>query len=499
MAYIHGDGFDTYATAADAGLNYWDTSTNLTMSTDTRFGVGQSVSSASATTTLLRKLFGSNESTVFVAMLFKYAGTFAAASETFGFQLQDGATAQMTVMFRTDGAIVVRSGGVAGTVLATWTSAYSANTWTQFNFKAVINNSTGSVEVRTNGATSDTFSVTGVNTRAGTSNNYANAIAMLTNSGTGIQNRFDDLLIYSGSGAAPNDWVGDVRYIWLPTIADTAQKQFAASPTSSTAFGLQTQTGSNTLSITANNIRTGAAWVCPLGGTLGKATVNFNAGVTGHAIVGLYDSDGTSGAPGTLLATSNAVTNPTSGLNDFTFASPPTVVNGHTYYHGFLADVTSVIKAGASTTTYTQAQTYGSGFTNPFGGSSGSVLQPIIYGTITGTNVGCVQELIEDGASSYVYDSTAGHYDLYDVADLLTLPSAIIGVDVRAIGAKSDAGARTGTVTVKSGSTSQDGATVTLSTTMSNIAMFLATDPNTSVAWTSAAINALQIGPKTIS
>lgn len=498
MAYIIGDSFDPYAAITDAAANYWETSASWTISSTTRFGAGQSLSTTITNATLLQKTIGSNETTLFAAFAYRFNGAFSGTNQQAGIQFLDSGTAQVTIIFRADGAIVVRSGGASGTVVATFTAAFSASVWTHFQIKTVINSTTGSVEIRLNGNTSDDFSATNINTRGGTSNNYATQVAVVTSAMSGVTNIIDDLLFYSSSGAAPNDWVGDIRATWQAPTADTAQKQFTASPASSSAFGVSTQSGSNTLSITAGQIRTTAILTTPVGGTLGKATVNFNAGFTGKAKVALYDSDGASSAPGTLLATSAEVTNPVTGTNDFTFSSPPLLVMNHQYYLALITDTNCTLKAGAAATSYTQTQAYASGFPATMSGASGSANQALMFGTITATNSGCVQELIEDGAATYVFDSTAGHFDLYDCADLASTPASIIGVNVRSFGAKSDAGARTATIRVKSGATSQDGATLALSTSFQNMNLWLPTDPNTSAAWTGAAINALQIGPKTV-
>lgn len=501
MAYIIGDSFDPYLAITDASSNYWETSAAWVISSTTRFGTGQSLSTTTSNSTQLSKTIpsGGTESTLFAAFAFRFNGAFTGSTDNAGIQFLDSGTAQVTILFRSDGAIVVRSGSRSGTTIATFNAAFSANVWTHFQIKTVIHNTAGSVEIRLNGNTSDDFSATNINTRGGTSNNYATQVAVVTSSMSGVSNIFDDLMFYSSSGAAPNDWIGDIRATWLAPTADTAQKQFTASPTSSTNFGTQAQSSTNTLSITAGQIRTSAIITTPVGGTLGKATVNFNAGFTGKAKVGLYDSDGTASAPGTLLATSNEVTNPVTGTNDFTFASPPLLTINHQYYLALITDTNCTLKAGTAATSYTQTQAYASGFPSTMAGASGSANQAVMFGTITATNSGCVQELIEDGATTYVFDSTAGHFDLYDFADLATTPAAIVGVNVRSFGAKSDAGARSGTVRVKSGATSQDGATLALSTSFQNIPLWLPTDPNTSAAWTAAAVNALQAGPKTVS
>jgi hypothetical protein len=65
---------------------------------------------------------------------------------------------------------------------------------------------------------------------------------------------------------------------------------------------------------------------------------------------------------------------------------------------------------------------------------------------------------------------------------------------------KSDAGSRTAAVQLKSGATTVASPTLTLTTSGWQWAWRMdLTDPNTSAAWTAAAVNAAQIGPTVVS
>ena len=64
---------------------------------------------------------------------------------------------------------------------------------------------------------------------------------------------------------------------------------------------------------------------------------------------------------------------------------------------------------------------------------------------------------------------------------------------------KSDAGTRTAAVQLKSGATTVASPTLSLTTSGWQWAWRTDTvDPNTSAAWTPAAVNGVQIGPKTV-
>jgi hypothetical protein len=119
------------------------------------------------------------------------------------------------------------------------------------------------------------------------------------------------------------------------------------------------------------------------------------------------------------------------------------------------------------------------------------------YTTLTATNAGLSSDEHEDGTSTYVSDSVVGHFDLYDLCDLFYTPVSIIGISVRAFVAKTDAGGRGYKTSGKSGATSFDTAEYAPLTTFSySTPTFYNTDPNTGSAWSAAALNALQLGPK---
>ena len=109
------------------------------------------------------------------------------------------------------GHLVIATGANLGTVLATSTNTFSANTWYHIEIKATINNSTGSYEVRVNGTSTGWIAAaTSKNTRGQSSNNYIDSVGLLTANNAGIY--FDDF--YFLSSASPNnDFVGPVKIV----------------------------------------------------------------------------------------------------------------------------------------------------------------------------------------------------------------------------------------------------------------------------------------------
>src|SRR5580765_2592229 len=160
MAWGFGDGFDLYAATADALNGYWDSGgSNFVLITPGRFAGSQAASSGGAGVWLI-KSSGSNDAVHHLVVSFRQTAALTGTSLGFYLQLFDGATVQCSIVFRSDGAMLLTSGGPAGTVLATYTGAITAiNTWYAFEIEIVINNTTGSVAVRKNGNSSNDFSL----------------------------------------------------------------------------------------------------------------------------------------------------------------------------------------------------------------------------------------------------------------------------------------------------------------------------------------------------
>jgi hypothetical protein len=126
----------------------------------------------------------------------------------------------------------------------------------------------------------------------------------------------------------------------------------------------------------------------------------------------------------------------------------------------------------------------------------------VIYGNITlaaPVNWYEVTSQPPQGAASYVYDSVVGHEDLYTYPALSAAPTSIYAVAVKASVAKSDAGAKTLSVRLKSGATDSAGTGGTAIAPGTSYAWSISlfeTNPNGSVAWTLSALNAAQAGLK---
>lgn len=233
MAWQFGDGFDLYAVMADAINGYWDSGTVTSSLVAGRFAGSRGITTGS-NGVWLTKSSGQNDAVHHIVCAWQQTSAITGAGLCMYLQLLDGVTAQCTIEFRSDGAILLASGGFGGTVLATYTGALTAaNTWYAFEMEVVINNTTGRFRVRKNGNPVDDFdSGAALNTRPVSTNNYANKLS-IGQTGSSLGQVMDDLYWRSDASSVP--WLGDIRcYTRMPT--SDASVQFSHN-TGTTNFG----------------------------------------------------------------------------------------------------------------------------------------------------------------------------------------------------------------------------------------------------------------------
>lgn len=115
----------------------------------------------------------------------------------------------------------------------------------------------------------------------------------------------------------------------------------------------------------------------------------------------------------------------------------------------------------------------------------------------TGTvNFSRVNETLVDGDTSYVETVTVGNRDLYSLGSLSSAPAAIDAVQLVGFGRKTDAATRAYALTAKSNGVDDLGTDNFLSSSFARSSRIMPTNPDGGGAWTAAAVNALQVGPK---
>lgn len=445
------DSFDFYASTNDL-TNYWEVVSpgNIGIQTGRFIGSRSLSIQYNSGGADLQKSSGQNDAIhhINVAAYWNQSGL-TGTSQGASFTFSDGANNQCTIQFLSNGSIVLLSGGSNGTILSTYANAITASTtWFSFEMEVVINNTTGSWTVRTNGSPTNSFQATGLNTRAGSTNNYANRIIIWTSTTGSPTNNvwIDDFIWRSDPTSVP--WLGDMRaYVQMPNT--DVQAQFSRNITAVTTFistGTTWQNGPG-----ANSV-----WATPITatytGTCASISINLVAGVTGHINAALYDNS----TNNVLIATATALTNPVTGIITFTFATPPAVTKGVTYWMAVMGDVAfNVPGQNASNPIRSVNQSYASGFPATLTGWSVATQLGFSYLGITvtpGLNNQFVNEAQQDGLTTYVYSSTVGQNDLYSLPSLPGTTS-VFAVTTRGFMEKGDAGSRSGAVQVRSGTT----------------------------------------------
>lgn len=499
MAQIWSESFDYYAVATDIATRYPGAGIIVSgsLTANTAFGSGQAYSHASGQTLVLPIPWGSNETTIYGSIRLQWASTGAVAGSYIYVTFQDGSNNQCTIRWNGDGSIGIYSGGPTGTLLQTYTGMFSLNAWDSWQFKVVINNTAGSVELRKDGATTDTISLTGVNTRAGSSNSYANTFTLGGNSAATAAWRLDDFFLCSGSGAAPNGWLGDIRAMQQVPAGQT-QAQFSQGGTTSETLGLAGTSGANN-NVGANTIYYQGLYTPTRNGTVSGGFIRVNTAFTGHVMVALYDNTGPGGAPGNLVGASSPVTNPVVGANAYSFASPPTVSAGRSYWIAILADTT--FSSQVQNTNIPAGSIPGS-YANGFPSSMGS---NATFATVNGnytsvdfinawSNASLVQDSAEDGDTTYIYASAVGQEDVYTLNSVPTTYT-VVGVEYYVMWRKADGGARTAQLSVSANGSADtpEISSASLSNSYTYSTKFLAADP-TGAAWTPVTTNGAKIG-----
>jgi len=498
VAKIFSDGFDWASAITDLTLR-WDSYTgipSLQNFANTQFGYGQSLEwDVWPVSGTLTKTLGSNETTFYGS--FRFQRITANTTSTLEITFRESGTSQVTLIW-SDGNLTVRSGSNSGTIIGTASGINTGGSWESYQFRIVIGNTTGQVEVRRNANSTPILNITGVNTRGGTANAYINSVVYTFSGSSGGSNiRVDDLFLSNATGAEPTGWPGDIRVAILTPSSAGAATQFTSS-----SAGTYGNTASNSsFALNANNIRF-QSLTSSHAGQAQSATVYLPAALVGNMNVAIYANDGPSGQPGTKLSEATPITNPGAGFQTFTFATSPSITRGEVIWLGVLTDANVNLYSSATTTqSYVVANSYDSGFPESLASPSLSTTNiPIMYGTVTATYFNYSATETHDGDTSYVSSSTPGHKDFYRITPLPGTAQTIVTVEPFGFFRKTDTGARTFGVMIRSGTIESTVVTDTVAnSSYVYVGGTVATDPDGSLPWTVPALNATQIGPTIVS
>lgn len=492
MAFFFGDGWELYSAIGDA-VSYWDSVGSAFAITPTgRFAGSRGLVNASTGAGPVKTSTATTDPVHHIVCAFQQTAALSGSTLGAYFQLSDGATNQCCIVFRSDGAILLTSATPAGTVLDTWTGAVTApSTWYGFEFEVVINASTGSWAARKNGNTSNDHALGSLNTRPGT-NTQANKLTI--GQQAAVTNHFLDDVLWR-SDASSVAFAGDIRcYTRMPAADSSVAWTRSGSTFQMQPFAGSTLTGG---SILANNSR-----YTPLisqGGTIGSVIVNMTAGYTGNMKCAIYASS--SGQPGAVLQSATAVVNNPTTTNTFIFSPAVSIAKGTQFFVAVCTDTTTgSFFAVANTAPYsTIAFSASSPAYASWPAANPSVASAAAYPffpVVTPTyNADMAAEAQQDSASSYNLSSTVSQSDLYTLQPIGSTPSSIVGVTTRGYMQKSDAGTRAAAVQLQSGATNVQATPLALPAGSWGWNWRTDTvDPNTSAAWTAAAVNSATIG-----
>lgn len=495
MSVLFIEGYDKYgpANANTASVNALLTAGEWTTATTTLTVVaplsvsGQALLLGSGST--LSKTLAANYSRLIGGV--RFSSTLAAIA---GIQFMDVGTAQAGISINTAGTFSVKTGGaLAGTVLGTSTATVSANTTHYLEWDITFNNS-GSFQLWLDGV-----SILGPTTgdTTGTANSYANAVQFITQASGALT--IDDLYLFDTAGASNNSVL-----LTSPRI----ETQFPNAD-SAVQFAIGAAILGSSIARTAGSSGLGAnqMYLRPFTPTRNCTlnSIGFLGGSTSFGsaqLRGIIYAD-SSGVPGALMTSGATIVGSTANATTtLPLASPQSLSAGTQYWLGYMHDIAmspgfatqDTANAGRSV-----AATFASGAPGTAPAMTPGVFTATLWGNISGTgaNYYCSQQPTV-GNNSYVFDATVGHEDLYAYPPLSTSPSAIYAVAVKASVSKSDAGAKTVSMRMKSGATDSAGSAGALApgTAYAWLTSLFPTDPATSAAWTLTALNAATSGVK---
>ena len=104
-----------------------------------------------------------------------------------------------------------------------------------------------------------------------------------------------------------------------------------------------------------------------------------------------------------------------------------------------------------------------------------------------------------DDDTTYVGSSTVGHIDRYNLGNTTSGVTGIAAIQTTYLARKTDVDARTMRSLIKSGTTTTNAATETLSASYQHFETIIEENPDTTSAWTKTTVDALEVGLEVVS
>lgn len=210
MSLIFTDGFEVEGTGTPAVYTKWSSSLANVVITTTQARTGSRALSGSSGHNCV-KAFPPSQTNA--GMIVGFA-VFRSSGDLVLRLGEASSTIHVQLTIATDGSISVTRAGTGTSAFTLPTNTIESSKWYYLELKAVINDSTGSVELKIDGTTRG--SVSGVDTRNGGTYSKIEYMQFVFNSTFYV----DDLYVVTLDSIAPNDFLGDVKiYTIFPTGA----------------------------------------------------------------------------------------------------------------------------------------------------------------------------------------------------------------------------------------------------------------------------------------
>jgi hypothetical protein len=419
-----------------------------------------------------------------------------------GWAFRDNGTYQLGIYLETSGRVTIRAGGPNGTILATSAGSIAANTPFCLGWDIGFNTSTGYWKVYLNGVLDANLNATGQNTARGGVHNYFNQHGPCNqgNGGSGVASTFTwqhvILPCYSSTGGTDTAFSTN-PYVRTQLVASDSAVAFT--PTAG-VLGSAYSATSNTNAPGANELVL-RKFTPAVNCTINSVGIMPAATSAGAKFKGVIYSD-SAGSPNSLLSSGTEVVGVTSGTGaTLALVTPQSLTAATAYWIGYITDTSvALAEVDTSLTGAKAANTYTSGAPGTAPGMTTGQNSWEIWGNLTGMAANYPQVDIAPPADilNYNASSTVNAEDLFAVTSLGATPSNIYAVNVKVRWERSDSGARTADIRCKSNTTTSSGSNTGLSPPLAfgGAGTTLLQDPNGSIAWAAAAVNAMKIGYK---
>jgi hypothetical protein len=417
-------------------------------------------------------------------------------TQNIGVQFLDGASSQCGIQIAVTGIINLRNGFyTTGTILGSSASAISANTTHYLEWDITLGNS-ASYNVYLDGVSI----ISGTGDTTATANNTISGVSLQVAAGTNLAT-FDDFYLFDSTGSTNN-----APLLTSPRIETTAPLSDSA-----VQFAIGASVLGGTVARTTTNFSTAANqfYVRPFtpsrACTINSISISVNATSATVNLRPVVYSD-SSGVPGSLLSGGSTVTGITAAtIATLPLTTPQSLTAGTQYWLGYMADiaVTNAFQAyDASAVGRTATSTFSSGAPGTAPSTTAGQTTVLLWGNVTLASAANFYEVSQSpppaADTSYVADGTVSDEDLYNFANLSAVPASIYAVAVKAFCKRSDSGARTVSLRMKSSTTDGGGSSTgqTPATSYAWIGSNFETDPNGSIPWTGVNLNAATTGIK---